>query len=75
MPVPKGVITVETKFQHAYECNAECFQFTEVLIRSEKMATGTPAANPDDDVMMVESTYISYVVSTLAIAPLTILFL
>jgi hypothetical protein len=22
---PKGVITIDTKFQHAYDCDAECF--------------------------------------------------
>ena len=38
MPGPKGVITVGTTFQHAYECDAECFQFAETLIRSEKLA-------------------------------------
>jgi hypothetical protein len=25
MPGPKGVITIDTKYQHAYECFAECF--------------------------------------------------
>jgi hypothetical protein len=25
MPGPKGVITIDTKFQYAYECDAECF--------------------------------------------------
>jgi hypothetical protein len=28
-PGPKGVITVGMTFQHAYECDAECFQFAE----------------------------------------------
>jgi hypothetical protein len=25
MPGPKGIITVNTKFHHAYECDTECF--------------------------------------------------
>ena len=37
IPGPKGIITVDTSFQHAYECDAECFQFAETLIRSEKL--------------------------------------
>jgi hypothetical protein len=62
MPRPKRVITVDTKFQHAYECDTECFQLTEALIRSEKMVARTSVVNPDNDVTMVESTY---VISTL----------
>ncbi|XP_039818511.1 uncharacterized protein LOC120681019 [Panicum virgatum] len=38
MPGPKCVIMVGTSFQHAYECDAECFQFAETLIRSEKLS-------------------------------------
>jgi hypothetical protein len=55
MPRPKGVITIDTNFQHAYEYDTKCFQFAEVLIHSEKMATRTSTANHDDDVTMVES--------------------
>jgi hypothetical protein len=40
MPGLKGVITIDTKFQHAFECNVECFQFADALIRSEKMSAG-----------------------------------
>jgi hypothetical protein len=38
MPRPKGVITVNTKLRHAYECDAECFHFADSLIRSNKLA-------------------------------------
>jgi hypothetical protein len=32
IPDPKGIITVGTMYQRAFECDAECFQFTEALI-------------------------------------------
>jgi hypothetical protein len=34
---PKGIITVGPMYQHAYECDVECFQFTEAIIRSERL--------------------------------------
>jgi hypothetical protein len=42
MPGPKGVITINTTFQHAYECDVKCFQFAETLIRSEELAATNP---------------------------------
>jgi hypothetical protein len=33
----KGIITVGTTYQHTFECDAECFQFAEALIRSERL--------------------------------------
>jgi hypothetical protein len=48
MSRPKGVIAIYTKFQHAYECNTECFQFTETLIRSEKIAAKPTTVDLDD---------------------------
>jgi hypothetical protein len=56
MPGPKGVIAINTKFQYAFECDAKCFHFAEALIRSEWMAAGTLAGNPNNDITMVEST-------------------
>jgi hypothetical protein len=38
MPGPKGVITMSTKLQHAYECDVECFHFVDSLIRSNELA-------------------------------------
>jgi hypothetical protein len=35
--VPKRIITVGTTHQRAFECDAECFQLAEALIRSEKL--------------------------------------
>jgi hypothetical protein len=37
IPNLKGIITVETKYQRAYECDAEYFQFAEAIIRSERL--------------------------------------
>ena len=46
IPEPKGIITVGTSFQHAYECDAEYFQFAETLIRSEKLTTEPLTEDP-----------------------------
>jgi hypothetical protein len=37
IPGPKGIITVGPTYQRAYECDAECFQFAEAIIRSERL--------------------------------------
>jgi hypothetical protein len=37
IPDPKGIITVGTTYQCTFECEAECFQFAEALIRSERL--------------------------------------
>jgi hypothetical protein len=34
IPGPKAIITVGTMYQHTFECDDECFQFAEALIRS-----------------------------------------
>jgi hypothetical protein len=34
---PKGIITVGPTYQCAFECDAECFQFAEEIIRSERL--------------------------------------
>jgi hypothetical protein len=44
----KGVITIDTKFQHADECGTECFQFAEMLIRSEKITVKPSTVDLDD---------------------------
>jgi hypothetical protein len=40
---PKGIITVGTTYQHAFECDAECFQFAEALIRFERLRSEPPS--------------------------------
>jgi hypothetical protein len=37
IPGPKGMITIGPTYQRAYECDAECFQFAEATIRSERL--------------------------------------
>jgi hypothetical protein len=34
---PKGSITVGPTYQRTFECDAECFQFAEAIIRSERL--------------------------------------
>jgi hypothetical protein len=47
IPDPKGIITTGTKFQRAFECDAECFQFVEALIRSERLHAKPPSEDQD----------------------------
>jgi hypothetical protein len=37
MPGPKGVITVDPTYRHAYECDVECVEYTEALAESEAL--------------------------------------
>jgi hypothetical protein len=37
IPGPKGIVTVGPTYQHAYECDVECFQFAEATIWSERL--------------------------------------
>jgi hypothetical protein len=43
IPGPKAIITVGTTYQRAFECDAECFQFAEALIRSERLHAEPPS--------------------------------
>jgi hypothetical protein len=43
IPGLKAIITVGTMYQHTFECNAECFQFAEALIRSESLHSEPPS--------------------------------
>jgi hypothetical protein len=47
IPSPKGTITVGTTYQHAFECDAECFQFAEALIWSERLHAEPPSEDQD----------------------------
>jgi hypothetical protein len=48
---PKGVITIDTKFQHTYECDTECLLYAETLIQSEKITTQPTTVELDDTTM------------------------
>jgi hypothetical protein len=41
--VLKGIITVGTTYQCTFECDAECFQFAEALVRSERLRADPPS--------------------------------
>jgi hypothetical protein len=37
MSGPNGVITVCTTYQHAYECDVECYKYTEAMMEFEAL--------------------------------------
>jgi len=37
MPGPCGVITISTSFQHAYECEVECYEHAMAIITSKEL--------------------------------------
>ena len=39
MPGPKGVITIGSSFEHAYECDVKCVEHAEALELDEALAT------------------------------------
>jgi len=39
MPGPKGVITVSSSYEHAYECDVECVEYGEALESSTELAS------------------------------------
>jgi hypothetical protein len=47
IPESKGIITVGPMYQCAYDCDAECFQFTESTIRSERLHAEPRSENQD----------------------------
>jgi hypothetical protein len=47
IPDPKGIITVGTTYQRAFECDAEYFQFAKALIRSERLHAEPPSEDQD----------------------------
>ena len=39
MPGPRGVITIGASFQHAYECEVECYGHASTVIASKELTT------------------------------------
>jgi hypothetical protein len=37
MSGPKGIITVESTYRHAYECDVECVEYAEAIAESEAL--------------------------------------
>ena len=48
MPGPKGVITVSSSFEHAYECDVECIEYGEAVENSTKLASKLEALAAED---------------------------
>jgi hypothetical protein len=47
IPDPKGIIIVGPTYQRAYECDIECFQFAEEIIRSERLCAEPRSEDQD----------------------------
>ena len=39
MPGPKGVITVSSSYEHAYDCDVECIEYGEAIKNSTELAS------------------------------------
>jgi len=39
MPGPKGIITVSSSYEHAYECDVECVEYGEAVESSDELAS------------------------------------
>ena len=37
MPGPNGVITIESTYKHAYDCDVECIEYTEAIMEAEAL--------------------------------------
>ena len=37
MPGPNGVINVESTYEHAYDCDVECIEYTEAIVEAEAL--------------------------------------
>ncbi|XP_066357944.1 uncharacterized protein [Miscanthus floridulus] len=37
MPGPNSVITIESMYEHAYDCNIECIEYAEALVEAETL--------------------------------------
>ena len=35
MPGPNGIITVESTYEHAYDCDVECIEYAEAIVEAE----------------------------------------
>jgi hypothetical protein len=44
---PKGIIAVRPTYQRTYECDTECFQFVEAIVRSERLRTEPRSEDQD----------------------------
>jgi hypothetical protein len=57
IPDPKGIITIGTTYQCTFECDVECFQFAEALIRPERLHAEPPFEDQDIPESSKRATY------------------
>jgi hypothetical protein len=57
IPRPRGIIIVGPMYQRAYECDAECFQFTEATVRSARLHAGPHSEDQDIPEMSKRAAY------------------
>ena len=43
MPGPNGVITIDSTYEHAYDCDVKCIEYAEALVEAE-----TPSSTSTD---------------------------
>ena len=48
MPMPKGVITASSTYDHAYECDIECVEYREAVESSVELASRLEALAAED---------------------------
>jgi hypothetical protein len=56
MPGPKGVITVGSSIEHAFDCDVECVEHAEALARDEALVANLDPAAPEGKALRVSST-------------------
>ena len=61
MPGPSGVITIESTYEHAYDCDVECIEYAEALVEAETLILnldrlGSEAPNSKRRAMTFEPT-------------------
>ena len=37
MPGPNGIITIESMYEHAYDCDVECIEYAEAIVDAETL--------------------------------------
>ncbi|XP_066311473.1 uncharacterized protein [Miscanthus floridulus] len=37
MPGPNSIITIESTYEHAYDCDVECIEYAEALVEAESL--------------------------------------
>jgi hypothetical protein len=48
MPGPNGIITVDTTYRHAFECDVECYEYAEALLESVALAVALEVSSLEE---------------------------